>query len=255
MRPLILFVCLALLLNYCKSQDRPSKPYFTGSLMVTDPTASGGNAMNGDIIDPSWKARVAQAGDAWKGNEIIKGSIFYHDEMNKGYIMLDGDKVPREVSLRYNVYNHEINFIKDKKELVLDPVTPVHEFGYSTANEDASKNILFRSGYPVIGNNTSQTFYEVVAGKEIALLKYTVKKILEKKDDRGAAEKIIIDAESWYIYDESTKTIAEIKKNKNAVAQALPQYATRIKEITEAKGLRLKSDADWTLLLHELAAK
>jgi hypothetical protein len=255
MKTLILFVCLALLLQGGKSQDRPSKPYFTGSLIVADPTASGGTAMNGDMIDPSWKARVAQAGDAWKGNEIIKGSIFYNDEMNKGYIMLEGDKAPREVSLRYNVYSHEINFMKDKKELVLDPGTPVHEFGYSIANEDAPKNIVFRSGYPAIGNNTSQTFYEVVAGKEIALLKYTVKKILEKKDDRGAAEKIIVDAESWYIYDAATKTIAEIKRNKNAVAQALPQYAMRIREITEAKGLRLKSDADWTILLNELAAK
>jgi hypothetical protein len=250
MKSLIVFVCLVLLMHNGNGQDRTPKPYFTGSLMVTDPAVSGGNTMNGNMLDPSWKAKVALA-----GGEIIKGSIFYNDEINKGYIKLAGEKNQREIPLRYNVYSHEINFMKDKTELVLDPAIPVHEFGYTIINEEVPKNIIFRSGYPAIGSNTTQTFYEVVAGKDIVLLKYTIKKILEKKDERGAAEKVIVDTDSWFIYDEASKTMAETKKNKNAFAQAMPQYATRIKEIMETKGLRLKSDADWAILLSELTAK
>jgi hypothetical protein len=145
-----------------------------------DPTAANGNAMNGFMVDPSWKTKVGQAGDAWKGNEAIKGTIFYNEELNKGYIKLEGDKTPKNVSLRYNIYSHEINFMQDKTELVLDASIPVHEFGYTVINDDVQKNIVFRSGYPAVGNNTIKTFYEVVADKDVALLKYTTKKILEK---------------------------------------------------------------------------
>ncbi len=247
---LLMIVCLK-----ANSQNGGTKDYYKGSLMISDPTASSGNAMNGNMIDPSWKAKVAQAGDAWKGGEIIIGSIFSNDEMNKGYIRIQGEKNQRDISLRYNVYSHEKNFLKEKTELVLDPAIPVEEFGYSISTEDGSKNLVFRSGYPPIGKNSTQTFYEVVAGKDIALLKYTVKRILEKKDEHGQAEKVVVDADTWYVYDNASRTIAETKKNKNAVLQALPQYAIRIREITEANSLRLKSDADWTILFTALAAK
>lgn len=255
MKVFISIVCMAFLSLHALSQYNENRQYFTGALIITDPGGAGGNVMNGVMVDPSWKIRVGMSGDAWKGNEAIKGTIFYNDEMNKGYIKLEGDKTPRSVSLRYNIYSHEINFMQDKTELVLDASIPVHEFGYAVTSDDVQKNIVFRSGYPAVRTNTTKTFYEVIVDKDIALLKYETKKILEKKDERGAAEKVVLDSESWFIYDAASNSIAEIKKNKNALAEALPQYAGRIKEITESKGLKLKSDADWSILLDALAAK
>jgi hypothetical protein len=211
----------------------------------------------GTMVDPAWKSRVTEAGNAWKGgdNYIIKGTIYYSEDMHKGYITLQDGRSAKDVFLRYNVYTHEINYLEDKTEMILDPSAPVHEFGYEYTSEDDKKKVLFRSGYPALGKNTVKTFYEVVAGGDIALLKYTSKKILEERTELGALQKVIIDTDSWYIYNAADKNIVEIKKNKNALMEALPGYAVRIKTITDAKGLRLKSNEDWIVLLHELASK
>jgi hypothetical protein len=66
---------------------------------------------------------------------------------------------------------------------------------------------------------------------------------------------VIVDSDTWFVYDAVSNSMAEIKKKKNALTEALPQYAGRIKEIAASKGLRLKSDADWIILLDALAAK
>ena len=214
----------------------------------------GNSPLSGTIIDPSWKSSVGLAGDAWKGNEIIKGTIFYSDELSEGYILLEGEKLPRKALLRYNVYSHEINYLQDNQELVLNPLLPVHEFGFLYTTDDGKKKVLFRSGYPIVDNYNNKTFYEVVAGRKIALLKYISKKILEKRGNTGAFEKSVIDKESWYVYDSSTNTMAAIKKNKTSLAAALPRYAEQIKTIVSAKDLRLKDDEEWIILFDALNA-
>lgn len=209
---------------------------------------------NGTMVDPDWKVHVVAA-DGWKGGNEVSGTIFYNDEMNNGYIVLQNGKITRDVLLRYNAYNHEINFMNGKTEMVLDAATPVHEFGYGFTTGNDQKTIVFRSGYPVAGNNNAATFYEVVVDRDLALLRYVSKSIIEKTDDRGASEKVVVDADQWFVYNAADKSMVEIKKNKNALMSALPQYAERIQKITTEKRLRLKSDADWYILLSELSGK
>jgi hypothetical protein len=214
------------------------------------------NEKIGTMVDPAWKSRIEEVGDAWKGSGyIIKGTIYFHDDMHKGYITLQNGKSAKDVLIRYNVYTHEISYIEDKIEMILDAVAPVREFGYDYTINDEPRNVIFRSGYPAIGKNTAKSFYQVVVDRDIALLKYTSKKILEERTELGALQKVIIDTDTWFIYNAADNNFAEIKKNKNSLMEALPQYASRIKSIIDAKNLRLKSDADWYILLSELTAK
>ncbi len=209
----------------------------------------------GTMVDPSWKSRVEEAGDAWKGNGyLIKGTIYCHDDLHKGYVTLINGRTAKDVLIRYNLYTHEINYLENKIEMILDASAPVHEFGYDYTFRDEPGSIVFRSGYPSMGINTDKTFYQVVVDRSIALLKYTSKKILEERTELGALQKVIIDTDTWFIYNSADKNMVEIKRNKNSLMEALPKYADRIKSIIEAKKLRLKSDADWFILLSELTA-
>jgi hypothetical protein len=210
----------------------------------------------GTMVDPSWKSRVQEAGEAWKGNGyIIKGTLYCHDDLHKGYVTLKNGKTATDVLLRYNLYTHEVNFMEDKVEMILDAAAPVYEFGYSITVDDEKRTVIFRSGYPAIGKNDAKSFYQVIAGRDIALLKYTSKKILEERTELGALQKVIIDTDSWYIYNAADKNIVEIKKNRNSLIEALPQYAARIQSIIDAHHLRLKTDEDWSTLMDELTAK
>lgn len=248
MKSWLLSSCCCMVAIAACSQD---KVINYGTLMAN---GASNSPLNGTLLDPSMKSTTGLSGDAWKGGEIIKGSIFYWDEMSEGYILLEGEKQQRKALIRYNVYSHEINYLQDKQELVLNPALPVQEFGFSYTTDDIKKNVLFRSGYPVIESNNNKTFYEVVAGKKIALLKYATKKYVEKRGNTGAFEKSVNDAESWYVFDSTSNAIAGIKKNKNSLLEALPQYANQIKSIITAKDLYLKNDEDWITLFNALDA-
>ncbi len=227
------------------------------SLLLFFFTASSQYEKIGTMVDPAWVSRVKESGDALSSGDgyLIKGTIYLHDDMHKGFITLQDGRSAKDVMIRYNLYSHDINYIEDKVEMILDASAPVHEFGYSYTVDDDTKTVLFRSGFPALGKNSSKTFYQVIVNTDIALLKYTSKKILEERTELGAPQKVIIDTDSWYIYNASDKTIAEIKKNKSSLLEALPQYAARINAIVDAKKLRLKSDGDWYVLLSELSTQ
>ncbi len=128
---------------------------------------------------------------------------------------------------------------------------PVAEFGISDQN-DSNKITIFRCGYPAINNNTTKTFYNVVVNNKIALLKHYDKRIMEATNSIGAFEKKFIDSESWYIYNSSENKIIQIKKNKNSLLAALPQYANKVQSIIEEKSLKLKTENEWIILFNEL---
>jgi hypothetical protein len=208
------------------------------------------------MVNPNWKSTVQDAGVEWvnKGY-LIKGSIYYQDEMHKGYVTLDDGRSAKDVPIRYNLYSHQVSYMENGVEMELDKSAPVHEFGYTYTKDDEQKTAVFRSGYPPVAGNNNRTFYEVIADGNISLLKYVSKKFLEERTELGAMQKSIIDTDSWFVYNALDKNIVEIKRNKNSLMEALPQYAEKIKSITEKKKLRLKSDADWIILLTELSAK
>lgn len=207
------------------------------------------------LVDPVWQLSVQVNNEVWRGdgNYTIVGTAFYDEEMRKGYVSFSDGKSASDVLLRYNLYSHQIYYMEDKAEMMLSTAAPVQEFGFSLTKDGVQKNIVFRTGYPAIGKNDSKTFYEVVAGGDIVLLKYTTKRILEESTAQGTKEKVLVDADWWYIYNASDKTMVEIKKNKNSLLEALPQYASRIREIMDTKKLRLKSDQEWAVLLNELS--
>lgn len=208
------------------------------------------------MVNPNWKSTVQDLGVQWSNNGyLVKGSIYYHDEMHNGFVKLNDGRSAKDVPLRYNLYSHQVSYTENGVEMELDKSAPVHEFGYTYSKDEQQKSVLFRTGYPSIGDNNGKTFYEVVVDRDIALLKFITKKILEERTTLGAMQKSIIDTETWYIYNATDKNMVEIKKNKNALMEALPQYAERIKSITDKKKLRLKSDEDWVILLTDLSSK
>lgn len=210
----------------------------------------------GLMVSPAWKTSVQDAGAEWTNKGyIVKGTIYYHDEMHSGYVTLDDGRSAKDVPIRYNLYSHQVSYTENGVEMELDKSAPVHEFGYKYVKDDEQKSVLFRSGYPAIGGNNGRTFYEVVVDGKILLLKFVTKKLLEERTELGALQKVFIDTESWYIYNTADKNMVEIKKNKNGLMEALPQYAAQIKSIIDAKKLKLKSDSDWAVLLNELSAK
>ena len=243
MRRLLLHIACIVLFTEASAQ----KPL--GPLAQTIPTGAGLI----DINDREWKYSVSETGADWESHDNVTGTLFFAEDFNTGYILLDGNRLAKDVSIRFNVYTGQVYFKKDSQVMVLDAAVPIAEFGYW--NNSLGQAIVFRCGYPDIAGNTAKTFYEVLQYGKLSLLEKHTKRIVEKRDIHGVPEKIITDAEAWFVYDAATNKIVEIKHNKNSLLEALPAYSNTIQSIIQEKNLKLKSEADWVTLFKQLNGK
>jgi hypothetical protein len=213
---------------------------------------SGGFTRLTNMVDPGWRTETMQAGADWSTFNGIKGNPFYNDTWQKGYIILQGNKVAKDVMLNFNIYNNNVYYFYDSQSYVLDESAQVKEFGCRD-KEDSNKITVFRCGYPSIENNNEKTFYEIVIDDKISLFKHYSKAVVQHIDKlMGTINKELFDEAAWYVYDKSDEKIIAMKKNKNAVEEALPAYKEKIKAIIDQKKLNLKVDSDWVVLFQEL---
>lgn len=245
MRYFILALSFLLLLIRSNAQKEPSQNFGSFVGMPLGIKAD-------ELVDPNWKVRTAHAGASWEPDYGIKGNVFYNEDWNKGYILLSDNHIAKDISLRFNIYSNEIYFMLDSQVLVVSAAVPVSEFGIYKKN-DPNNIAIFRCGYPAVNNNTTKTFYNVVVNAKIALLCHYEKRIMEATNSIGAFERKFIDSETWFIYNSSSNKIIPVKKNKNALVEALPEYADKIQSIIQQNNLKLKSDLEWNILLNKLS--
>lgn len=207
-----------------------------------------------EMNDREWNYSVSETGASWEKEENVTGTLFFTEDYNSGYILLDGNRLAKNVSIRFNVYSSQVYLRKkDNQVIVLGATVPIAEFGYWDSSQ--SKATVFRRGYPDIGDYTGKTFYEVVEYGKLSLLEQHDKRIVEKRDIHGVPQKIVSDAETWFVYDSTGNKMVEIKHNKNSLLEALPSYSSAIQSIIQDKKLKLKSDGDWSVLFKELNSK
>jgi hypothetical protein len=242
-------IILILFALHFKSICQSSRPAATLGPAVFTPAGATTNDL---IVDPGWRVTTLQAGAVWGLYDNIKGSAFYSDGWHKGYILLQDKRIAKNISLSFNIYANQLFYLQDSQALILDASVPVEEFGINDQIEDSNKMTMFRCGYPSTGRNNEKTFYQVLSGSRIALLKHYNKSIVEINNSIGIRDKTFIDSETWYVYDPDKNKMFAIKRNKNSLIDALPQYAGIIQSIIQLKNLKLKNESDWAILFDEL---
>ena len=243
----LLSIPLFLFILFTQGQSPNPNARTLGPLMTTVTPS-----LRMEDLEKEWKTRALYTGGSYETGSAFSGSPFYNDDWEDGYIKLTDKREARNLSLRFNAYTNEIYIKRDSSIAVLDgAVIPIAEFGLS----DAAGIKVFRRGFPAAGSYTASTFYEVLASGKLTLLQRHAKKIVEKSDINHVPVKEMTDAEFWYVFDAAANTMTEIKHNKNALIEALPNKADAIRAIIQAKKLRMKEDQDWVILFDELNSK
>jgi len=204
------------------------------------------------IMDRDFNAQLVSSGVSLDPPPNSRGSLFFNDDWNKGFVLMKGNQIAKDVSIRFNSYTNQIFFRKGDQILVLDASIPVIGFGLEGGNDNPGKTTVFLNGYPAIEGRTPTSFYEVVAYGRLSLLKYHSKKIMEEKDQNRVPIKAVIDADYWCVYDSTTNTMTDIKHNKNSLLESLPSYAASIRSLLDEKKLKLRSDEEWPVLFDAL---
>jgi len=187
-----------------------------------------------NILDRDFKAELVSSGVSLDPPPNSRGSLFFNDDWSKGFVLMKGNQMAKDVSMRFNSYTNQIFFKKGDQVLVLDASVPVIGFGLEGGSDNPGKTTVFLNGYPAIEDRTTVTFYEVVAYGRLSLLKYHSKKIMEEKDQNRVPIKAVIDTDYWCVYDSTTNRMTDIKHNKNSLLESLPAYAASIRSILDS---------------------
>ncbi|MHA4810440.1 hypothetical protein ACX0G9_20205 [Flavitalea flava] len=127
------------------------------------------------------------------------------------------------------------------------------DFVLPATGKGNEKTLHFKTGYPAIGSNTGQTYYEVLAeGPKVHLLKYVYKVVQVSSNYGGPTEKAYAQREFLYVYDVLATTMTEISHNSSAVKKALPEYAADIESFSVQHKSKLKKEEEIKALVEYL---
>ena len=102
----------------------------------------------------------------------VLGTPLLNDEWGKGKVKFKTGQFITNLELQYNLAENELYFKKDNITYAF--VDPIEEFELSYQFENEKRFSTFRCGYPLSGENTRTTFYEVIIdGKNLQLLRKT----------------------------------------------------------------------------------
>jgi hypothetical protein len=195
------------------------------------------------------------------GGEVIKekkyvgieGSAYLTEEWNSGtFIDVDG-KNRGDHKLRYNIYDDEVETIREGKEISLNHRI-VKEFQiYGLEEGDLVNKYIFRSGYPANDEFSEKSFYQVLADNgDYKLLKKHSCKITQFESKGYGANTVtekFLQSTKYFIYSENDG-FRKVSKSKKSIYDTFPEYEDELKSYIKKNKLNIKKDEDFAQLIY-----
>jgi hypothetical protein len=176
---------------------------------------------------------------------VVEGSPFFIDQWNKGYISTREGKKLRDVTLRLNLVDQQLHYLKDGIEYVTDQ--PLKEV---LIEDEKSGNLyIFRSGFPSVQYGNSKTFYQALAEGEVLLLKH-IRKMITENTPFGSAttQQTIRNAEHYYISKKGS--MIKIRKDRQSILNALEDKKDPLEKFINQNRLNLRTEEDMIKLVN-----
>lgn len=181
----------------------------------------------------------------------IEGSPLLNPSWGLGTVYFKDGSVAQNVELRFNLEKNELYFNREGEMYVFND--PVSSFRMNYSISAAKKEVYFRSGYPVNGRLSKETFYEVEEdGAKFQLINYRFIYLADSYQYGGTAKKVFTEKEELYVFDVAFGKTSKIKRTEADVLNALPDLKEKIASIVSKNKLKLKVNEDMKKLFTEL---
>ena len=217
MRSLLFFCCLSLLWINGLSQRTID--------VDKDPNANGGILQNAYTV--GGKPFVTA-----KFSKLIEGSPFFNEQMMRGTIILSEGKEHKDLSVRLNLLESEVNYLGNK-QIEMITTLPVKEVVLSDTIQKIDHRFIF-SEFIEIYDKPEKDFYELLETGKAELYKQHKKKLLESKPYGSATIEQKIQTEIRYFILVNGQWI-RIKKMKDLTTAFYKKNKEIAKFITERK--------------------
>lgn len=187
---------------------------------------------------------VTNRGTPWatKVYAEVKGSPYLTETWVKGDVAMKDGTVYKNVLLMYDQIADQLLFEGDNGDS-LTFVKPVHEFNLPIINKGTTTGYNYRNGFPAIGSNTTNSFYEVINDDKVKILKRTKKTILSHKDYSSANQVSEVNSNTSY-YILKNNTMSQIKPNSKTILEALSDKSAAVEKYIKENNLDVKRDTD-----------
>lgn len=174
----------------------------------------------------------------------VEGSPLLYADWSKGTVYFRDGGVVQAIELKFNLEKNELYYNKSGELYLFND--PVLSFRINLKDDERTGESLFRSGYPIHGKFSNETFYEVIAdGAKFQLVnyKFSYASDIYVYGSTGTKKKFT-PGEELYIYDVAFGKMLKIKRSQSAIEEALPDLKYKIGQIAVVNKLKLKSDED-----------
>lgn len=185
--------------------------------------------------------------------ESILGSQMLNSEWGIGMVRFKNGAIAKEIPLQYNLVTGQLYFLRDKERMLF--VDSVQEFFISYKEDGQSQSAFFRMGYPSIGKQDSQSFFEVLQdGTKVQLLKITSKILVETNRYGKGREHEYAKSNQVYLFDVPTKTISKFRKDKSSLKKSIPSANKKLDQLMKGNSMSLRNEEDMIELIKLLNA-
>lgn len=179
----------------------------------------------------------------------IGGSPFLTPEYKFAKVEIPSGKSVSNVPVKFNILSNAMMIQKEGRDMKLDAFKTVVYTEYQT--DGSEKQIIFKNGYPAVDKQTEKSIYQVLStGATVELIKFMSQKVEDAATLGDYSRREIVTSEQYYLYTKNG-TIKRIKGKKD-FTETLPELSAKISEIITTNSLKLKSEADITLLVEAL---
>jgi hypothetical protein len=177
--------------------------------------------------------------------KVVEGSPFFDEQMMRGAIILSEGKEYRNILVRLNLLESQVNYI-DEKQIEMIATTPIREVVlWDTINNDHHRFVF--SDYIETTDKPDKDFYELLQAGKVELYKRYKKKMLESKPYGSATVEQSIKTELQYFVLVSGKWV-RIKKIKE-LTDSLTGKKNEIQKFVEDKKLTKDSEANFETII------
>ena len=186
-------------------------------------------------------------------SDVGGSSPFLSSEYRLGSVELGQGRVVNNVPLKFNSFNNALMVQRDGQELKLE----FFEFAYYTDvdGNGGTKQFMFKGGYPEINGHNENAIYQVLSmGPKVHLLKFIAQKVEDMPTLGDYSRREIVTTEEFYVYvvGGEMKKIKSLKSGKQSLQEALPEFSSKIDEISIARKLKLKTESEISIVVEEL---
>jgi len=180
-----------------------------------------------------------------KFSKVVDGSPFFNEQMMRGAIILSEGKEYRNILVRLNLLESQVNYI-DEKQIEMIATTPISEVVLWDTIHNNHHRFVF-SNYIETTDRLEEGFYELLQVGKAQLFKQYKKNLLESKPYGSATIEQSIKTEFRYFVLFSGKSV-KIKKIKD-LTDLLNDKKNEIQKFVEDKKLTKDNEANFEAII------